>query len=120
MSFDIQTNYSMPKNNVAFKSNKAYSINNVPSETIAGFKQMLIDGFPPYLVKREEDKVIKEGTELVDKLGFGIFKDAYLEKLRKTSPKAYADIMRDEIEHKVLSMSNWEMIKFLFKSVFKK
>ena len=43
----------------------------------------------------------------------------YLEQLRKTDPKLYAEVLRRDAEHNIASMTNIEIIKELIKNLFK-
>ena len=64
-------------------------------------------------------KDAKKAAELVDRAGFEIPKSFMLKKLKESNPEAFKTAIRNDIEHKVLSMSNWEIIKTLFKNMFK-
>jgi len=61
----------------------------------------------------------KQTAKIVDELGFELPRKIYLEQLRRTNPEMYKHVMINELEHKVMSMSNWEIIKTLFKGIFK-
>ena len=62
----------------------------------------------------------KAQIKALDEAAYKISHELYLNQLRKTNPEMYKQVLRADVEHKVLSMSNWECIKFLFKSLFKK
>lgn len=55
----------------------------------------------------------QQAAELVDRAGFEIPSYVMLEKLKKSNPEAYKTAIRNYVEHKVLSMSNLEIIKAL-------
>jgi hypothetical protein len=61
----------------------------------------------------------KQTAKIVDELGFELPRKICLEQLRRTNPDMYKHVMINDIEHKVMSMSNWEIIKTLFKGIFK-
>ena len=119
MSLNIQNNAVMQQTQLTFKANKACNLSNVSKDSISSLRQMLIDGLPPYLVKREEKEIIQRGINAVDKLGFELPRKIYLDQLKRTNPVMYKHVMINELEHKVMSMSNWEIIKTVFKGIFK-
>ena len=77
-------------------------------------------------VKPEEATIehMKKGKrtteEIVDSLGFEIPKKVMLERLKKENPEAYKVMLMNEAEHKVMLMSNWDILKTIFKEIFKK
>ena len=61
----------------------------------------------------------KQTAKIVDELGFELPRKIYLEQLRRTNPEMYKHVMINNINHDVMSMSNWDIIKTLFKGIFK-
>ena len=62
----------------------------------------------------------KAQAKALDDAAFKISHEAYLNQLKKTNPEMYKHVLMADVEHHVASMSNWECIKFLFKSLFSK
>ena len=61
--------------------------------------------------------------KLVDKLGCMVTERRYLENLKMTkeaNPEIYVTQLRNSVDRNIFSMSNFECIKYLFKSLFSK
>ena len=62
----------------------------------------------------------KTTEEIVDYLGFEMPKKVMLERLKKENPEAYRVQMMNEAEHKMMLMSNWDILKTVLKGILKK
>ena len=62
----------------------------------------------------------KTTEEIVDYLGFEMPKKVMLERLKKENPEAYRVQMMNEAEHKIMLMSNWDILKTVLKGILKK
>ena len=69
--------------------------------------------------KGKKDKVLKNSSKIFDELFIEESKKAHYRELAKTRPEVFKQIMLNESFHKVMSMSKLELVKELFKDLFK-